>query len=98
MTTLSKVLLTVAVTGLVAGSVIASLDSLASPMLAAVLPFGAIASGLFLIVFMMEKEVAKYDEEEALKMQRYQSNAAAPATSRQPIPQGTVVYLKEKTL
>jgi hypothetical protein len=97
MTTLSKVLLTVAITGLVAGSVIASLDTLASPMLAAVLPFGAIASGLFLIVFMMEKEVAKYDEEEGLKMQRYQSNAAAPAPGRKPAPQETAIYLKEKT-
>ena len=98
MTTLSKVLLTVAITGLVAGSVIASLDTLASPMLAAVLPFGAIASGLFLIVFMMEKEVAKYDEEQASKTQRYQSNAAAPAPDRKPVPQGPTIYLKEKML
>jgi hypothetical protein len=98
MTTLSKILLTVAITCTAAGSVIASLDTLASPTLAAVLPLGAIAFGMFLIVFMMEKEVAKYDEEQATKMQRYQSNAAAPLPDRKPVPQGPTVYLKEKML
>jgi len=98
MTTLSRILLTVAITSLAAGSVIASLDTLASPMLAAVLPLGAIAFGMFLIVFMMEKEVAKYDEEQAGKAQRNQSDAAAPATGRKPVPPGPTVYLKEKLL
>jgi hypothetical protein len=98
MTTLSKILLTVAISGLTAGCVIASLETLASPMLAAVLPLGAIAFGMFLIVFMMEKEVAKYDEEQASKMPCAQSNAAAPAPGPKTAHQGSVVYLKEKTL
>src|SRR5215472_1761921 len=98
MTTLSKILLTVAITCTAAGIVIASLDTLASPMLAAVLPLGAITFGMFLIVFMMEKEVAKYDEEQASKTQRYHSNAAVPAPGPKPVPQGPTVYLKEKML
>ena|SRR5215469_7260432 len=98
MTLLSKILLTVAITSLAAGSVIASLDTLASPMLAAVLPLGAIAFGMFLIVFMMEKEIAKYDEEQASKTQQHQSNAAAPAAGREPAPQSPTVYLREKML
>ena len=69
MTTPSKILLAVAVTGLTGGILIDDHGVNASPALSAVLPLGAIASGLFLIVFMMEKEVAKYDEEQAKKMQ-----------------------------
>ena len=69
MTTLSKILLTVAVTGLAGGSIIDSYGNLSNPAWTAVLPLGAIAFGLFLIVFMLEKEVAAYDKEQAEKEQ-----------------------------
>lgn len=67
MTALSKILLTVAVTGLTGGSVIDLYGNLANPAWSAVLPLGAIAYGLFLIVFMLEKEVAVYDKEQTEK-------------------------------
>ncbi|HTV42087.1 MAG TPA: hypothetical protein VMF08_16070 [Candidatus Sulfotelmatobacter sp.] len=68
MTTLSKILLTIATTGLAGGSVVAFYGDNASPVaLAVVLPLGAVAFGMFLIVFMLEKEVASYDQEQALK-------------------------------
>lgn len=98
MTTLSKALLTVAVGGLAGGSVIDYCDIKASPALAAVLPLGAIAFGLFLIVFMLEGEVAKYDQEQEAKLQLFQPNAApAPAPSK-PFAHAPVIQLKEKSL
>ncbi len=74
MTSLSKILLTVAVVGLTGGGMIDFYGVKANPALAVVLPLGAIAFGLFLIVFMLEKEVAKYDEEQAKKMQPLECN------------------------
>lgn len=68
MTNLSKISLTVAIAGLAGGSIVASYGENASPVaLAAMLPLGAVAFGLFLIVFTLEKEVADYDREQAAK-------------------------------
>ena len=80
MTTLSKILLTAAIIGLAGGGVLdfycnANTNSIAT----AVLPLGAIAFGAFLIVFMLEKEMAKFDEEEARKRQLIERNAITPA-------------------
>lgn len=88
MTTTSKILLMVSVAGLVGGSFIDFHGVNANPSLAAVLPLGAIAFGLFLIIFTMEKEVAKYDEEQEKTMQRIQSDAAAFISER-PAQSGT---------
>jgi len=99
MTKLSKILLSVAVIGISAGCVIASIGVHDRPWLAAFLPLGAVSLGLFLIVFMLEKEMAKYDEEEAMKLQRYegQTTTRAPETT---LNTATVtgVVLKERTL
>ena len=91
MTTLSKVLLTVAVAGLAGGSIIDFYVTKANPALLAVLPLGAIAFGLFLIAFTLEKEMAKYDKEQSQKTPLLQRNdtpgprpppsAAAPQTT-----------------
>ncbi len=59
MTTLSKTLLTVTITGLVAGSIIDFGGFNVNPVWMAALPFGAVFYGLFLISFMLEKEVAR---------------------------------------
>lgn len=75
MTTLSKLLLTVAIFGLAAGSIVASRGVGGHPTLAVLMPMGAIAFGLFLIVFILEKEVAMYDQEQAQKMQWLQATA-----------------------
>lgn len=65
MTTLTKSLLAVCVTGLAAGSIInfGGLD--VNPSWTVVLPLGAVCLGLFLISLMLEKEAAKFDVEEA---------------------------------
>lgn len=78
MTKLSKVLLVVALTAVTGGILIDHHGVYANPSLAAVLPLGAIAIGMFLIVFMMENEMAKYDEEQTAKTQLARGNAPAP--------------------
>lgn len=77
MTKPSKILLSVSMTGFVAGSIIDFGGFNFGPSWAAVLPLGAIAFGLFLIVFMLEKEMAKFDEEEAKKLRLVSSPAPA---------------------
>lgn len=98
MTTLSKILLTVAIGGLAGGSVIDCYFVKANPALAAVLPLGAIAFGLFLIVFMLEKEIAQYDEEQAQKMQLLQRNTAPARLQPNPFTPPLAVQLKEKSI
>jgi hypothetical protein len=78
MTTLSKILLVVAVVGLTGGILIDLHGVNARPWLAAVLPLGAIASGLFLIVFMMEKEMAEYEKEQRAKLAVFQRLICVP--------------------
>lgn len=70
MTTLSKILFAVAVTGLAGGSVIDFYVDLVNSAWTAVLPLGAVALGLFLIIFMLEEEVAAYDKEQTEKIAR----------------------------
>ena len=79
MTTLSKTLLGVTVTGLVAGSIIDLGGINLNPAWALALPFGAIAYGLFLISFMLEKEVAKFDEDAAKELRWIKDTDSIPA-------------------
>jgi hypothetical protein len=79
MTTLSKTLLAVSVTGLVAGSVIDFGGFNLNPTWTVALPFGAVFYGLFLISFILEKEVAQFDEEEAEQLRLIQRSYDAPA-------------------
>ena len=78
MTTLSKTFLTIAIVGLTAGTIVAACGDNVSPTLTVVLPFGAIAFGLFLIAFILEKEVAIYDQEQAAKFASQGNTAPAP--------------------
>jgi hypothetical protein len=99
MTMLSKTFLTIAVGGLTLGSVVAYCGDNASPVaLTAVLPLGAVALGLFLIVFALEKEVAVYDQEQALKGPAPQCNTAGTSQLSQAGSQPTAVEIKNKTL
>lgn len=77
MTILPKTLLIVAIIGLTAGSIVAVYGDPATPAVAALLPLGAIAFGMFLIVLILEKEMAAYDREEANKPQPVAPSAAA---------------------
>ena len=98
MTHLSKILLAVAIVGLGGGSILDFCYVKASPALAAVLPLGAVAFGLFLIVFMLEREVAKYDEEQARKTQLNESNTAPDSSRTALTAQPMMARLKEKAL
>jgi hypothetical protein len=65
MTTLPKICLAVSSAEFVAGSIIDFGEFSVIPEAAAVLPLGAVFFGLFLISFMLEKEMVKFDAEEA---------------------------------
>ncbi|MGA2030310.1 MAG: hypothetical protein ABSG87_09595 [Verrucomicrobiota bacterium] len=93
MTTLSKSLLAVSVTGLVAGSVINFGGFNLNPAWTVALPFGAVFYGLFLISFMLEKEVAKFDEEEAEELRSIQASYVAPARKQKPVTQPIIIPL-----
>ncbi len=70
MTTAFKILSAVAATGLIGGTVIDTQNIDSHPGLAAVLPLGAIAFGVSLVMYMLEKEMAQYDAEQAAKSKR----------------------------
>ncbi len=98
MTTLSKILLAVAVTGLPGGVVIDAGGGSVYPALTVVLPISVIAFGLFLIVFMMQKEVSLFDIEQKNKSKSPPSNTmAAKPQSRNP-PRPFIPDLKGKAL
>lgn len=98
MTTLSKTLLTVALTGLAGGSVIDfHYNASANPSLTVILPVGAIASGLFLISLMMEKQTAIFDREQAEKLETLHRNASPPAIKEDTNPCAITAQRQEKT-
>jgi hypothetical protein len=98
MTALSKILLTLSLTGFTAGSVIDFGGFNLNPSWTVALPLGAVFFGLFVISFMLEKEMAKFDEEEAKKLQLIQCDIAAPVPVQKPTIQRTIIQLKGKTL
>ena len=98
MTTLSKTFLAVSVTGFAAGSVIDFGGFNVIPALTVALPLGAVFFGLFLISFMLEKEMAKFDEEELRKLQLIQCSPVVPMPKQKRATQPTIIQLKEKTL
>jgi hypothetical protein len=62
----------------VAGSIIDFGGFKLDPAWEVMLPFGAVFYGLFLISFMMEKEVAKFDEDEEKELQLIKDSYPAP--------------------
>src|ERR1700679_1101016 len=93
MTNRSKTLLAVSVTGLVAGSIIDFGGFNLNPAWTVALPFGAISYGLFLISFMLEKEVAKFDEDEEKELQLIKDSYAAPAPRQKPAARAIIIQL-----
>jgi hypothetical protein len=86
MKTLSKTLLVVSATGIAAGSIIDFGGFSVNPSVTVALPLGAVFLGLFMISFMMEKEMAGFDAEEAGKLQLIERGSAAlpPARKNEP--------------
>jgi hypothetical protein len=52
------------------------------PLLAVFLPLGAVFFGMFLISYMMEKEMAKFDEENAPQYARIQPDSSGDSNCR----------------
>ena len=97
MTTLSKTLLAVSVTGLATGSIIDFGGFNLNPAWTVALPFGAIAYGLFLISFMLEKEVAAFDEDEERELQLIKDSYSAPAPRPEPAAEPVIIQLPSGT-
>ena len=83
MTTASKILSAVAATGLIGGTVIDTQNIDSHPGLAAVLPLGAIAFGVSLVMYMLEREMAQYDAEQAAKKQQIHATVVPFPTKQQ---------------
>jgi hypothetical protein len=82
MKTLSKTLLVVSATGFTAGSIIDFGGFSVNPSVTVALPLGAVFLGLFMISFMMEKEMAGFDAEEAGKLQLIERGLVALPSGR----------------
>jgi hypothetical protein len=93
MTTLSKTLLAVTITGLVGGSVIDFGGFNFNPSWDVALPFGAIFYGLFLISFMLEKEAARFDADEAKELQLIKDSHSTSAPRRKPVVEPIIIHL-----
>ncbi len=98
MTILSKTLLAVAAAGLAGGIIIAVRDAVAGPALSVVLPIGAVAFGLFLIVMVLQKEVALYDLEQKNKLESLSRNTTAAKQHSKSPPQPLIAEPKGKAL
>lgn len=81
MTRIPKALLAVSLTAFVVGSVV----TFGSPEIPAgwtvAMPVGAIFFGLFLVAFMLQKEVAKFDEEERARLKLAERLPVRPANT-----------------
>jgi hypothetical protein len=94
MTTLSKTLLVVSVTGFVVESIIDFGGFNLNPAWMVALPVGVVCLGLFLFSFMLEKEMAKFDDEEAGKSQLFQCKTVEPTPKQKPAIQPAIVLAR----
>src|SRR5947199_7611623 len=76
MTKLPKFFLTVSVTAFAVGFATVSSNNIA-PAWAVAMPIGAIFLGWFLIAFMLQNEVAQFDEETRLRLELMKRHAHA---------------------
>jgi hypothetical protein len=82
MTKLPKIFLVVSAITLGVAIVAYSSNSNVSPLWSFMMPLCAVSFGLFLITFMMQKEMAQFDEEEAARLQLAQKDATKPVLIR----------------
>ena len=78
MTALSKALLASSVTGIISGSILDFGRFNINPAWTVLLPFGAVAYGLFMISFMLESEMAKFNAEESKRAHVIEDYFAIP--------------------
>jgi hypothetical protein len=93
MNTSSKTFLALSITGFAGGSIIDFTGYNVNPSWTVMLPLGAVFFGLFMISLIMEKEAAKFDEEESAKHSRPGQSMTAPAAN-QPIAAGPSIHFQ----
>ena len=98
MTTLPKICLAVSAAGFAAGGLIDFGGFNVVPAMTVVLPLGAIFFGIFMVALMMEKEMAKFDEETAGKLQLIECGAVTPAPARKSQPEFARGRVVSKTI
>ena len=79
MTRIPKVLLAVSLTAFAVGSVAAFGNPEIPVGWAVAMPVGAVGFGLFLVTFLLQQEVARFDEEERARLELADRYAARPA-------------------
>jgi hypothetical protein len=98
MTTLTKTFLATAVIGFIVGSVIDFSNLTTDPKWTVAMPLGAVSFGLFLISLMLQKEMAAFDREEAIRLEVVlQASVATKTRPKMSVGQG-IALLKEKAL
>ena len=79
MTRIPKVLLAVSLTAFAVGGV-AAFGNFEIPVgWTVAMPLGAVGFGLFLVTFLLQKEVARFDQEERARLELAERGASKPA-------------------
>ena len=81
MTRIPRALLAVSLTAFAVGSVVTFGSSEIPVGWTVAVPVGAIFFGLFLVAFMLQKEVARFDEEERARLELAERRTARPANA-----------------
>src|ERR1041385_2186812 len=81
MTSIPKALLAVSLTAFAVGSVVTFSRSEIPVGWTVAMPVGAIFFGLFLVTFMLQKEVARFDQEERARLGLAERHAARPVNA-----------------
>ena len=95
MTALSKTLVSLSAAGFAVGGIINLGGFSINPSWAVALPLGAVFFGLALVSFMMEKEMAKFDAEEASKRQLSRCQPDTSAVTENSIPKPPLQLLHD---
>ena len=93
MTKIPKVLLAVSLTALAVGGVAVSGNPEFPVGWAVTMPLGAVCLGLFLVTFLLQKEVARFDDEERARLELAERNAVRTAKAA-----GTAVVATDTNL
>ena len=79
MTKIPKVLLAVSLAAFAVGGLAVSGNPEFPVGWAVTMPLGAVCLGLFLVTFLLQSEVARFDEEERARLELAERHAAGPA-------------------
>ena len=86
MTRIPKVLLAVSLTAFAVGSVVTYGNPEIPVGWTVAMPLGAVCFGLFLVTFMLQREVARHDEEERARLALAEHCAAKPSDAAFAVP------------